>query len=45
LDEICSLVWDCLEYDEHDRLPILIYDNHKAPTSAAGRPPLRPPPN
>ncbi|HEY5151094.1 MAG TPA: tyrosine-type recombinase/integrase [Mycobacterium sp.] len=29
-DEICSLVWDCLEYDEHDRLPVLIYDNHKS---------------
>ena len=23
-------MWDCLEYDEHDRLPVLIYDNHKS---------------
>ncbi|MGI8307009.1 tyrosine-type recombinase/integrase [Saccharopolyspora hattusasensis] len=27
-DEICALPWDCLEYDE-DRLPVLVYDNHK----------------
>lgn len=29
-DEICSLPWDCLEYDETDRAPVLVYDNHKA---------------
>jgi len=29
-DEICSLPWDCLEYDETDQAPVLVYDNHKA---------------
>jgi integrase len=28
-DEICSLAWDCLEYDESGHLPVLVYCNHK----------------
>jgi len=28
-DEVCSLAWDCLEYDEPDHAPVLVYDNHK----------------
>jgi len=28
-DEICTLAWDCLEYDEPGHAPVLVYDNHK----------------
>ncbi len=29
-DEICALPWDCLEYDEPGREPVLVYFNHKS---------------
>ncbi len=29
-DEICALRWDCLEYDEPGREPVLVYFNHKS---------------
>jgi integrase len=29
-DEICSLPWDCLEYDQPGHEPVLVYFNHKS---------------
>ena len=29
-DEVCALPWDCLEYDEPGREPVLVYFNHKS---------------
>lgn len=29
-DEICALPWDCLEYDEPGREPVLVYFNRKS---------------